>query len=460
MSSASAHDQEELLRASGRIPPQSLEAEQAVLGAILLDNAACYTAAEHLKAEDFYRAPHQVLFQAMMDLGTSNQPVDVLTLTEYLRKKELLDAAGGAAYLAGLSDTVPSTANLVHYAKIVREKAVLRRLIHTASSIIQRGHEPGGDVDLFLDEAERTIFEIGQDRAKQGFVPVKDALKRTFKVIEQLYEKRGAVTGVPTGFSEIDKMTSGLQPGDLIIVAGRPSMGKTAFALNMAENAALHQEFSTGVAVFSLEMGTDQLVMRMLTSQGRVDAQKLRTGYASQRDLDSLVRAADRLSRAPIYIDDTPAITILEMRAKARRLQSEHGVGLIIVDYLQLMRGRPQAGQESREREISEISRGLKAIAKELKVPVIALSQLNRGVESRPNKRPMLSDLRESGAIEQDADIVCFIYRDEVYNKETEDKGIAEVIVGKHRNGPTGMVKLTFLGEYTKFENFAAPGSY
>ncbi len=448
---------EDLVRASGRVPPQSLEAEQSVLGCILLDNSATFTAIENLRAEDFYRTPHQVLFRSMVELAEKNEPIDVLTLAEHLKKNGLLDAAGGPAYIAGLSDVVPSTANLVHYAKIVREKSVLRRLIHTASDIINRGHEAGGDVDLFLDEAEKTIFEIGQDRAKQGFVEVKDALKRSFKVIEQLYEKRGAVTGVPTGFEQIDKMTSGLQPGDLVIVAGRPSMGKTAFALNLGENAAMHPDLATGVAVFSLEMGTDQLVMRMLTSQGRVDAQKLRTGYASQRDLDQLVKAADKLSRAPIYIDDSAAISILEMRAKARRLQAEKGIGLIIVDYLQLMRGRQSGGNESREREISEISRGLKSLAKELKVPVVALSQLNRSLESRTDKRPMLSDLRESGAIEQDADVIMFVYRDEVYNKETDRRGIAEIIIGKQRNGPTGTAEVRFFHEFTRFENLG-PG--
>jgi len=343
--------------------------------------------------------------------------------------------------------------------KIVREKSVLRRLIHTASEIIQKGHEAGGDVDTFLDEAERTIFEIGEDRARVGFVHLKEALKRSFKQIEQLYEKRSLVTGVPTGFTEVDRMTSGMQAGDLIILAGRPSMGKTALALNMAENAAMSAEGETGVAVFSLEMSTDQLVMRMLTSQGRVDASKLRSGYASQRDLDNLVRAADKLSRAPIFIDDTPAMTILEMRAKSRRLLSEKGIGLIIVDYLQLMRGRPGVSMESREREISEISRGLKSLAKELKLPVIALSQLNRSLETRVDKRPMLSDLRESGALEQDADVILFVYRDEVYHKETEERGIAEVIIGKQRNGPTGVAKVRFFHEYTRFENFAQEGA-
>jgi replicative DNA helicase len=330
--------------------------------------------------------------------------------------------------------------------------------MHTASEIIQRGHEGGGDVDAFLDEAERTIFEIGQDRARVGFVHLKEALKRSFKQIEQLYEKRSPVTGVPTGFTEIDRMTSGLQPGDLVILAGRPSMGKTALALNMAENASMHADGETGVAVFSLEMSTDQLVMRMLTSQGKVDASKLRAGYASQRDLDGLVHAADRLSRAPIFIDDTAAITILEMRAKSRRLLAEKGIGLIIVDYLQLMRGRPVQSMESREREISEISRGLKSLAKELKVPVVALSQLNRSLESRTDKRPMLSDLRESGALEQDADVIMFVYRDEVYHKESEDRGVAEIIIGKQRNGPTGVARVRFFHEYTRFENLAGEG--
>ena len=456
MSSLPADRDPETVRASGRIPPQNLEAEQSVLGAILLDNAGAFTAMEHLKSDDFYFTSHRQIFESMAELAEKNQPIDVLTLSEHLKKTDRLEAAGGAAYVASLSDIVPSTANLVHYAKIVKEKATLRKLIHTASEIIQRGHEPGGDAEVLLDEAERTILEIGSNRGNQGFVELKDALKRTFKVLESLAEKRSAVTGVPTGFNEIDKMTSGLQPGDLVIVAGRPSMGKTAFSINMAENAAMHPETPCGVAVFSLEMGTDQLVMRMLTSQGRVDAQRLRTGYASQHDLNNLVKAADKLSRAPIYIDDTAGITIMEMRAKARRLQAEKGIGMIVVDYLQLMKGRAGGNSQiSREQEISEISRGLKALAKELRVPVVALSQLNRSLESRNDKRPMLSDLRESGAIEQDADVIMFVYRDEVYNKETDERGIAEIIIGKQRNGPVGTAKVRFFHEHTRFDNLA-----
>ena len=444
----------ELVRASGRIPPQNLEAEQSVLGAVLLDNSAAFTAMEHIKTDDFYFTSHRQIFESMAELAEKNHPIDILTLTEHLKKTDRLDAAGGAAYVASLSNVVPSTANIVHYAKIVREKATLRKLIHTASEIIQRGHEPGGDAEVLLDEAERTILEIGQGRGNQGFIALKDALKRTFRTLESLAEKRSAVTGVPTGFTELDKMTSGLQPGDLVIIAGRPSMGKTAFAVNIAENAAMHAEHGTPTAIFSLEMGTDQLVMRMLTSQGRVDAQKLRSGYASQHDLNNLVKAADKLSRAPIYIDDTANITIMEMRAKARRLQAEHGVGMIVVDYLQLMRGRAGSGREiSREQEIAEISRGLKALAKELKVPVVALSQLNRSLESRNDKRPMASDLRESGSLEQDADVIMFVYRDEVYNKETDERGIAEIIIGKQRNGPIGTVKTRFFHEFTRFEN-------
>ncbi len=445
------------LRASGRLPPQSLEAEQSVLGCLMLDNAAASVAVERLQADDFYRLPHRVLFQAMIELAEKNEAIDTLTLVEHLRKLDRLEEAGGVDYIAGLPDVVPSTANLVHYVKIVHEKSVLRRLIHTASDIINRGHEPGGDVDQFLDEAERTILDIGHQRNKQSFVHVKKALEGCFRTLEKQSERGNGVTGVPTGFLDIDRMTSGLQPGDLVIVAGRPSMGKTAFALNIAENAALEADPAVAVAVFSLEMGTEQLVMRMLTSQARVDAQKLRRGYASDRDYDRIVKAADRLSRAPIFIDDTPAITLLEMRAKARRMQQQHGVGLIIVDYLQLMRGRSSYGaNESREREISDISRGLKSIAKELKVPVVALSQLNRSLESRNDKRPLLSDLRESGAIEQDADVIMFVYRDQVYNKETDKQGIAEIIVGKQRNGPVGEVEVRFVPEFTRFENLAA----
>lgn len=436
------------------MPPQNLEAEQAVLGGCLLDNAALYAALEHLGPDDFYKSAHKLLFETIVALNERGEPADILTVTDALRRSGDLDLAGGAAYVSALPEFVPTTANIAAHARIVKDKAMLRRLIQNANEIVNKSYEGSQNVDEILDESERAIFEVNQDRERRAFIPLKDALRDSFKTIEQLYEARDPVTGVATGFHELDKMTSGLQAGDLVIVAARPSMGKTSLALSFAENAGMAEE-PTAAAIFSLEMSTDQLVMRMLCSQARVDSWKLRGGYASQRDLDSLVRAADKLSHAPIYIDDTPSQTILELRAKARRLKSEKNVGLILVDYLQLMRSR-QA--ESREREISEISRGLKALAKEVELPVVALSQLNRGVEQRPDKRPMLSDLRESGAIEQDADVIMFIYRDEVYNAESPDKGLAEVIVGKQRNGPVGRVSLRFFGEHTRFENLASDG--
>lgn len=374
------------------VPPQNVEAEQAVLGGCLLDNQAIYAAVEHIGPDDFYKGAHRLLFEAVINLSERGEAVDILTVTDLLRKTGELDMAGGAAYIAALPESVPTTANVAAHARIVKEKALLRKLINTASHLVSQGYEGSQDVDELLDEAERTIFEVNQDRERRAFTSVKDALKDSFKTIERLYEERNPVTGVTTGFHELDKITSGLQPGDLVIVAGRPSMGKTTLAVGFAENAATMANDPTPCAIFSLEMSTDSLVMRMLCSQARVDSWKLRGGYASQRDLDNLVRAADRLSQAPIFIDDTPAQTVLEVRAKARRLKSEKNIGLILVDYLQLMRGRTS---ESREREISEISRGLKSLAKELSVPVVALSQLNRGVESRPDKRPMLSDLRE-----------------------------------------------------------------
>ena len=444
---------EQTSNVSGLLPPQNIEAEQSVLGGCLLEGSAVFSVFEILKPEDFYKSAHRVLFEAVIALSEQGEAVDILTVSDHLRKTGDLEVAGGVAYVSSLPDFVPTTAHLASYAKIVKEKALLRKLIFAASNIVTQGYEGQQDVGMLLDEAERTVFQVNEDRDRRAFTPVKDALKESFRTIERLYETKNPVTGVTTGFTDLDKLTSGMQASDLIIIAGRPSMGKTALALCLAENAATDPKNPVGAAVFSLEMATDQLVMRMLCSQAKVDSWKLRTGFAVQRDLDNLVRAADKLSQAPIYIDDTPAQTVLEVRAKARRLKSEKNIGIIIVDYLQLMRGR--AGTDSREREISEISGGLKALAKELKVPIVALSQLNRGVESRPDKRPMLSDLRESGAIEQDADVIMFIYRDEVYNKETPDRGIAEVIIGKQRNGPTGIARLRFFGEYTRFEDLA-----
>ena len=420
-----------------KVPPQNLEAESSVLGGILLDNEAINLVLELLQPEDFYRESHRKIFRAMIDITDRGEPVDLITLSEFLKGRNDLEAVGGAAYLASLADFVPTAANISHYARIVREKAILRSLISTATEIATRGYEEQGSVDEFLDSAEKVIFDISEKKIKASFVAVGDMITDTLKTI--------------------DKLTAGLQPSDLIIVAGRPGMGKTAFALNLATNAALA---GTGAAIFSLEMAKEQLVLRMLCSEARVNSSKVRSGYLGERDFPQLAKAAARLHEAPIYIDDTPAISVLELRAKARRLVRDRSkkVGLIVVDYLQLMRGMGTAS--NREQEISEISRSLKALAKELRIPVIALSQLNRRVEDRGDRRPQMSDLRESGAIEQDADVILFIYREEVYNKNSDDKGKAEVIVAKQRNGPTDTVTLTFIGEYTRFENYTERDDY
>lgn len=435
-----------------KVPPQNVDAERSVIGGMLIDPSGVTKVLEFLAPDDFYKKSHQVIFDAVINLYQKNEPADLVTITEVLRSEGTLEAAGGASYMSTLVDSMPTAANIVYYAKIVHEKAILRKLIQSATEIIEMGYDAkAGGVDDFLDQAERIIFEIAQRRFKPSFVAVKDIVKDTFKIIEELYEKKEVVTGVPTGFSELDKLTAGFQRSDLIIVAGRPSMGKTAFALNLAAFASMEGGFPS--AIFSLEMSKEQLVQRLLCSEARVDASKLRGGFLSNSDWPKLTRAAGSLSDADIYIDDTPAINVLEMRAKARRLQKEKGLGLVVVDYMQLMRGLGKI--ESREREISEISRSLKALAKELNVPVIALSQLNRALENRQDKRPQLADLRESGSIEQDADVVMFVYRDEVYNKETEDRGVAEIIIGKQRNGPIGRVRLAFLNQYTRFDNLA-----
>jgi len=433
---------------TGRVPPQDIDAERSVLGAMLLDESAVSEVLALLTPEDFYRPSHAKIFEAVTALFSRNEPADEVTVSAQLRATSQLEAVGGSVFLASLTDSVPTAANAAHYARIVHNRALSRRLINAATTIAGQGYE-GGEIDLLLDQAEAKIFEITRAREHRSFVPLKDAVKTAFKQIEKLYERKEAVTGAATGFLDLDRLTSGLQPSDLIIVAGRPSMGKTAFALNMGLNAALRN--STSVAVFSLEMSKEQLVMRMLCAEARIDSQRLRGGFLKDSDWPKLAKAAGMLSEAPVYIDDTGAIGILEMRAKARRLQAEKGLGMIIVDYLQLMRGRSM--NEGREREISEISRGLKALAKELAVPVVALSQLNRSLEQRTDKRPMLSDLRESGAIEQDADVIMFVYRDDYYNPDSADKGIAEIIVGKQRNGPTDTVKLRFFKEFTRFEN-------
>jgi len=436
-----------------KIPPQNLEAESSVLGGILLENEAINLVLELLRPDDFYRESHRKIFRAMIELSDRNEPIDLITLSEFIKSRSDIEAVGGTAYLASLADFVPTAANISYYARIVREKSILRSLISTATDIATRGYEDQGNVEEFLDHAEKVIFDISEKKVKASFVAVGDMIKDTLKTVEKLYERKEMVTGVPTGYGDLDRLTAGLQAADLIVVAGRPSMGKTAFSLNIATNAAFT---GTGVAVFSLEMAKEQLVLRMLCSEARVDNSKIRSGYLGERDFPKLANAAGRLHEAPIYIDDTPAISILELRAKARRLVRDRTkkVGLIVVDYLQLMRGMGTAN--NREQEISEISRSLKALAKELHVPVIAISQLNRRVEDRGDKRPMMSDLRESGAIEQDADVIMFIYRDEVYNPKSDNKGIAEVIVAKQRNGPIDTVELTFLNEFTRFENYTA----
>ena len=437
--------------ASPKLPPQHLEAERSVLGGMLLQNDAIHRVVEILRPEDFYREAHRKIYSAILELYQKNEPADIVTITNILNKKGLLEEVGGASYLSELVDHVPTTANIASYGKIIREKSVVRQLITGATEIASKGYDDQGDVDEYLDRAEQIIFDIAQRQVHQGFCHLKDIVRDSFKAIEQLYEKKELITGVPTGYREIDRLTSGLQKSDLIIIAGRPSMGKTAFALNIVEHAAIESGIIS--AIFSLEMSKEQLVQRMLCSRAEVDASKLRGGFLAESDWPRLTRAAGLLSEAPIFIDDSPALNVLEVRAKARRLQREHGLGLVVVDYLQLMRSTGR--QESREREISEISRSLKALAKELSVPVIALSQLNRGVEARQDKRPQLSDLRESGAIEQDADVIAFIYRDEMYNHESADAGKAEVIIGKQRNGPTGRVILAFRSHITRFDDLA-----
>ncbi len=441
-----------------KLPPQNIEAEQSILGSVLLENHAVNAAQEILNPNDFYNEAHRKIFSVISELADKNEPVDLITLSNALKDRKILDSVGGTAYLASLVDNVPSAANVSNYAKIVKEKAILRGLIGSATEIINSCYETGSDVDQVLDKAEHRIFEISQNKVRTSFYPIKNIVRESFKAIEDLFARKAVITGVATGFDKIDDMTSGLQNSDLIIIAGRPSMGKTAFALNIAQFAALETQIP--VAIFSLEMSKEQLAFRMLSSEAKVDSGRIRKGYLGETDWPKLTTAAGRLSEAPLFIDDTPAITVLEMKAKSRRLKAESGLGLIVVDYIQLM--STGGYSNSREQEISEISRSLKSLAKELKVPVIALSQLNRKVEDRPNRRPQMADLRESGAIEQDADVIAFIYRDEVYNKSDDnpDKGTAEIIIGKQRNGPTGSVKLAFLDKFTTFENLARPDAH
>ena len=450
----------------GRVPPQDLDAERALLGSILISNEAADVAQGIVSAGDFYRPGNRKIYAAMLELWDKNSAVDLITLQAQLAKKHELQEIGGPAVLVELAEAVPTAANVQYYSEIVKAKATLRSLITAGTSMVEKGFG-GGDADELLDEAEQSVLDIRRESNDRGIVHVEDALKAAFAEIEKLHAEKRSITGVPTGYERLDFMTSGLQRSDLIIIAGRPGMGKTAFALNVAVNGAL--KINCAVAVFTLEMAKEQLVKRMLCSEGRINATNMRRGDLKESDWPKLAKAAGALSEAKLYLDDTGSISLLDVRAKCRRLdaelkaQSKHdpanagnapeGLGLIVIDYLQLMRG--SKGAQSREQEISEISRGLKALAKELNVPIVALSQLNRSLESRPDKRPVLSDLRESGAIEQDADIIMFVYRDEYYNPETEDKGVAEVIISKQRSGPTGKTRLKFFHEYTRFENLA-----
>lgn len=432
-----------------RIPPQNIEAEKAVLGAMMLSDEAIGTALEQLDSFYFYETRHQKIFESIRDLYSQRRNVDLITLTDHLKNKALFDAVGGKNYVTEIADFVPTAANVKYYIDIIKEKGIQRQLIKNSTEIISKSYGTDVNVDELVDAAEQLIFEIATSKQKQQAVPVKDLVKAAIENIDSLYQRKQAITGVPTGFIDFDKMTSGLQKSDLIIIAGRPSMGKSAFAVSIGENAAIDHKIP--VAIFSLEMSKEQLVQRMLCSQAMVDANKVRTGMLSPSDWPHLTKAAGKLSSVPIFIDDTPAITVLELRAKARRLKAAHDIGLIIVDYLQLMQSSARA--ESRQQEISEISRSLKALARELRVPLIAISQLSRAVESRQDHRPQLSDLRESGAIEQDADVVVMLMREEYYVATEENRGIAEAIIGKQRNGPTGSVKLKFFKEYVKFAN-------
>ncbi len=432
----------------GKIPPHDLEAEQAVLGSMLTDKDAVISAIETLKVDSFYRDDNKVIYDAILNLYNRLEPIDIITVKDELTSLGKFEQVGGLEYLASLPDKVPTTANVDKYINIVEEKATLRNLIKTANEIIELGYDPTEEVDNIMESAEKKIFNIMQDKNQKGYTPIKDVLVESFTQLEELYNRKQHITGVPTGFVELDYKTAGLHPSDLILIAARPAMGKSAFALNIATNAAVKAK--TPVVIFSLEMSKEQMVNRILCSEAMVDSNKVRTGKVDEDDWVKLASTIGPLSEAEIYIDDTPGISVMEIRAKCRKLKLEKNIGLVVVDYLQLVQGsNKRVG--SREQEISEISRSLKILAKEIGVPVIALSQLSRAVEQRPDHRPMLSDLRESGAIEQDADIVMFLYRDDYYNQESEKKDIAEVIIAKHRSGSTGTVELLWLGNYTKF---------
>ncbi len=437
-----------------QVPPQSLDAEDSILSAVLVDNDTLLDVVEILLPEDFYKSAHQKIYTAIVELFSRNEPVDLVTLTNILREQNRLEEVGGAMYLAKLLDAVPMAVNAPYYAKIVHDKACLRRLIEKSNDIVRRCFEDSGDVEDVLDFAERTIFEISQDKIRPAFYPLGKIILDNIETLEERQGNKSLITGIPTGFSKLDSLTAGFQDSDLLILAARPGMGKTALALNIARNVAVEENIPT--AVFSLEMAKEQLSMRLLCSEARIDSNRVRSGFFGQDDWVKLTNAGGVLSDAPIYIDDSPDITAMTIRAKARRMKMEKGLGLVIIDYLQLMKSR--SSLERRDLEISEISRSLKALAKELSIPVVALSQLNRRLEDRSDKRPQLSDLRESGALEQDADIVAFIYRDEIYNKapDNPNRGKAELIIAKQRNGPTGVVHLAFLDAYTRFETLAS----
>lgn len=446
---------------SPRVPPQNIEAEQAVLCAMLIDKEAIAKVTEILNGDDFYREAHRVIFNVMTELYGKNEAVDLITVTDALKRDNKLEDVGGIAYVTALANAVPTAANVKYHADIVAEKSVLRQLVRVSTEIAAMGYDADEEVNVLIDKAESRILEISNRKKKSDFTPIGDVLMESVQGIEKLLNNKGGLTGLPTGFVDLDKLTSGLHPSDFIILAARPSMGKTAFALNVVQNVALRAHKKVGgsprsVAFFSLEMSKEQLVNRMLCAEANIDSQRLRIGEMADKDWDALWGACDSMSKAKIYIDDTPGITAMEMRSRARRLKAEHGLDLIVVDYLQLMQGSGKRNTSGdRQQEVSEISRSLKALARELDVPVIALSQLSRGVEARQVKRPMLSDLRESGSLEQDADIVAFLYREDYYNPETENKNITELIIAKHRNGPVDTVNLFFHKQFTKFVGFA-----
>ncbi|MDC6467169.1 replicative DNA helicase [Methylophilaceae bacterium] len=445
-----------------KVPPHSIEAEQSILGGLLIDNKAIDRIAGQVSASDFYRNDHRIIFTHISKLIDNNDPADIVTVAESLEQNAELTKVGGVAYLGLVAENTPTASNISGYAKIVRERSIMRNLVEVGSDIVESAFSPQGkDAQQLLDESESKIFQIADagTSEKLGFIDIKELLPKAAQRIDDLYQldDPNGVTGVPSGYSDLDQKTAGLQPGDLIIIAGRPSMGKTSLALNIAEHVGM--EAGLPVAIFSMEMGAAQLTMRLLGSVGKLDQHKMRIGQLEDKDWPKLTNALGVLNEAPIFIDEGSALNSYEVRARARRLHRQQGkLGLIVIDYIQLMSSANEQSNENRATEVSEISRSLKALAKELNVPVVALSQLNRSVESRPDKRPMMSDLRESGAIEQDADVIMFIYRDEVYNPETAEKGVAEILLSKQRNGPTGTVKLTFLGQYTRFENYANPG--